>query len=108
MEVAKPDDCSGSVDPFMLQRWYPHLTEFTAPTRMLALDRPTAVAMMKACEERRKKGSPSDEQQALLRTLLARMEAMMTEPCFVKLGARSCKDSILRAFRSCPSVYARS
>ena len=87
----------GSVDPYMLQRWYPYLKPFTAETKLLPLSRETAQAMLKGCERRRKKGNTTEEHERLLAVLLTDMQALMTEPCFAKLSARSCKDSILRS-----------
>ena len=53
--------------------------------------------MVKACEERRNKASTTEEQNALLVGLREQMAAHMEQGCFVKLSARSCKDSILRS-----------
>jgi hypothetical protein len=97
LELGMNDDGRGSVDPYMLERWYPWLKEHTAATTFVSLSKAEAEAMRKACEARRKKGTESKEGRALLAVVLKRMEVEMAQPAFVKLSARSCKDSILRS-----------
>lgn len=93
------DTGGSSVDPYLLERWYTCLAPggHTAATTFLPLDKATAVAMLKGCEERRGKGVCDEHQKALLEQLRIAMDAHMSEACFVKLAARSCKDSILRS-----------
>ncbi len=85
------------MQPFMLQQWYPWLRGHTAETTFLSLSKQEADAMRRGCEVRRKKSVEREEDAALLAGLLARMEGAMPRACFVKLSARSCKDSILRS-----------
>jgi hypothetical protein len=63
-------NASGSVDPYMLNNWYPYLKPFTSETKFLTLSRETATAMLKACEKRRKKGTTTPQQEELLSELL--------------------------------------
>ncbi len=91
------EDGRGSVDLFMLERWYPWLRGHTAETSFVSLSKEEADAMRKTCEARRKKGVQTEVDKAHVAHVLERMEAVMTRPCFVKLSARSCKDSILRS-----------
>lgn len=88
-----------SVDPFMLKQWYSSVEAHTAKTVFLPLSKEEAAAMKRGCEARRKKAVLNEEETRLLEELERKMAQFASEerPAFVKLSARSCKDSILRS-----------
>jgi hypothetical protein len=91
-----------SVDAYMLEVWYEWLGTETSKTSFLPLSTADAEALKRACELRkiRRKNvvvGADEEEQNLVAGLEARMDSIVLGGCFVKLSARSCKDSILRS-----------